>query len=138
MTKVFLVLLFCAIIIWPIVTAMSYHVAGWKKWQKRYRRDVTNLTDMASSVGLKKFGNYNRCVRIGIEDYGVAFKPTFFLLFHKSFCIPWIQILSFQFTPGKLSSVCILRTNQGDIRIYGDVAEIVARGCQEHYVNQVF
>ncbi len=39
--------------------------------------------------------------------------------------------------PGRLSSVCILHTVQGDIRVYGEVAEIVARGCGHHYVAQM-
>jgi hypothetical protein len=135
--KVFLMILFWFVLLWPILTWISYHIAGWRKWELMFRRDVTNDTDVASSVSLKKFWNYNRCVRIGVEDYGVAFQPIFFLLFHKSFCIPWIQILSYQYTPGKLSSVCLLHTTQGDVRIYGEVAEIVARGCEHHYVASV-
>ncbi|MBP7806348.1 hypothetical protein KA057_01565 [Candidatus Gracilibacteria bacterium] len=135
--KVFLMLFFWALVLWPIISWMSYHVAGWGKWQKLFRRDVTNDTDLATSVGLKKFGSYNRCVRIGVEDYGIAFKPTFFLLFHKSFCIPWIQILSFQASIGKFSKVCILHTSQGDVRITGDAAEIVSRACESHYVSRI-
>ena len=74
---------------------------------------------------------------MGVEAYGVAFELTFFLLFHKSFAIPWVQILSFQYIPGRISNVCVLHTAQGDIRIYGDVAEIVAHGCSHHYVAQM-
>lgn len=59
-----------------------------------------------------------------------------FLLFHKSFALPWVQILSYQYNPGRLSNVCTLHTGQGDISIYGEVAEIVARGCENHYVNK--
>lgn len=72
-----------------------------------------------------------------MEDYGVAFKPRLFLFFHKPFCLPWIQILSYQIRLGKLSSVCILHTVQGDVRITGEAAEIVARGCEHHYVNRI-
>lgn len=134
--KVFFMLLFWALVLWPILSWFTFHVSGWSRWQKLFRREVTNDTDIAAAVGLKKFGSYNRCVRVGIEDYGIAFKPTHWLPFHKSFCIPWIQVLSYTFTPRKLSSVCILRTPQGTIRIVGEVAEIVARGCGHHFVQQ--
>lgn len=134
--KVIFLILFLALILWPIISWMSYHVVGWAKWEKLYKREVNNDNDVASSVGLKKFGNYNKAVRVGVEDYGVAFEPRFFLLFHKSFAIPWVQILSFQYAPGRLSNVCILHTSQGDIRIYGEIAEVVARGCAHHYVSQ--
>lgn len=75
-------------------------------------------------------------VRIGIEDYGVSFRPTIFLLFHKSFSLPWARITSFEYKPGRLSSLCTLHTQMGDINIYGDVAEVVAHACKNHYVVQ--
>lgn len=53
--KVFFMLFFWALVLWPIITWMSYHVAGWSKWEKLFRREVTNDTDLATSVGLKKF-----------------------------------------------------------------------------------
>lgn len=46
--------------------------------------------------------------------------------------------MSFTFTPRKQSSVCILQTTQGTLRIVGDVAEIAARGCKNHFVEQQF
>jgi hypothetical protein len=98
---------------------------------------VTKDTDLVSSVSLKKFWNYNHVVRIGIEDYGVAFCPTIFLLFHKSFSIPWAQITSCEYKPGRTTCVCILHTTQGDINIYGEISEVIARACASHYVMQV-
>jgi len=53
--KVFLMLLFWVVLLWPILTWISYHIAGWGKWEKTFRRDVTNDTETASSVSLKKF-----------------------------------------------------------------------------------
>ncbi|MCB9807214.1 hypothetical protein H6768_05030 [Candidatus Peribacteria bacterium] len=53
--KVFFVLFFVIIILWPVLTWISYYVAGWKKWESLFRRDVTHDTDTATSVGLKKF-----------------------------------------------------------------------------------
>jgi len=53
--KVFLMLLFWALVLWPILSWVTFHVAGWSRWQKLFRREVTNDTDIASAVGLKKF-----------------------------------------------------------------------------------
>jgi hypothetical protein len=134
---ILLLLIVAVLCLWPIITWFTYQFSGWKKWEALYRREVTNDADIASSVSLKKFGSYNRVVRIGIEDYGIAFAPTVFLLFHKSFCLPWAQILSYEYKPGRISSVCILHTQKGDIQISGEIAEVVARGCASHYVAQI-
>lgn len=53
--KVFLVLLFGAAIVWPLVSWATYHISGWSAYQKKYRRDVTHDTFVASSLSLKKF-----------------------------------------------------------------------------------
>ncbi len=132
--EIILLLLLAALCLWPIVSWTSYHIAGWKKWEQLFRREVTRDVDTASAVSLKKFGSYNRVVKIGIEDYGIAFRPSIFLLFHKSFAVPWAQVLSFEYTPGRIASTCILHTQQGDITISGDIAEVVARACAGHYV----
>ena len=135
--KIIILIAVAALCLWPLISWATYHFSGWQKWEKLFRRDVTNDNDIASSVSLKKFWNYDHAVRVGVEDFGIAFEPTMFLLFHKSFAIPWVQILSFQYTPGRLSNVCTLNTSQGIIHIYGEVAEIVARGCSHHYVAQI-
>jgi hypothetical protein len=53
--KVFLILIFFGLIIWPILSWITFYVSGWNKWQKLFRRVVTNDTDIASALGLKKF-----------------------------------------------------------------------------------
>lgn len=53
--KVFLMLLFWALLLWPILSWITFYASGWYKWQKLYGREVTNDTDMAAAVGLKKF-----------------------------------------------------------------------------------
>jgi len=53
--KVFFMLLFWALLLWPILSWFTLYISGWKKWQKLFRRDVMNDTDVASAVGLKKF-----------------------------------------------------------------------------------
>lgn len=134
--KTMLVLSGIFLFLWPILSWFTYRVSGWWKWERLFHRQVTKDVIFASAVATKKFGSYNHAIKIGIEEYGVAFQPTVFLLFHKSFAIPWSQIMSFSYSPRRTSRLCLLRTNQGEIRIYGDVAEIVARGCAGHYVEQ--
>lgn len=132
--KIFILFGFLAIIFWPAVCWLSFHFYGWKKWQEKFGRATLNDAETAPSVMLVKFGSYNRCVRVGAEEYGISFIPRFFLFFHKSFSIPWVQILSFEYFSKKTSKVCILHTAQGNVKITGEIAEIIARGCDNHYV----
>lgn len=136
--KILLILIFVACIIWPIVCWFSYHMAWWRYWEQKFARKQTNFnTLLATSVGLKKFGTYNLCVSVGVEDYGVLFAPSRLLFFHHTFSIPWANIISFQMVVSHASTRCILNTNAWQIVIKGDIAEIVGRGCQSHYVVQI-
>lgn len=92
---------------------------------------------IASSVGLRKFWNYNRCIHIGIDEYGVSFVPSKILLFHTAFAVPWVNILSYEVIVTRSSKRCVLNTNMGKLTLIGEVAEIVARGCDHHYVAQM-
>jgi biopolymer transport protein ExbB/TolQ len=53
--KILFILITSALVMWPIITWSTYNIAGWKKWEKLYRREVTKDTDLVSSVSLKKF-----------------------------------------------------------------------------------
>lgn len=53
--KVLFLLIAIVLVLWPIIMWSTYQIAGWKKWEKLFRRDVTNDTDVASSVSFKKF-----------------------------------------------------------------------------------
>lgn len=53
--KVIILIVVLLLMVWPVISWMSYHIAGWSKWEKLYQRGVTNDNDLASSVGLKKF-----------------------------------------------------------------------------------
>lgn len=53
--KVIFILIAIVLVLWPIIMWSTYQIAGWKKWEKLFRRDVTHDTDVASSVSFKKF-----------------------------------------------------------------------------------
>lgn len=97
--SLFFLIILCASGVWTVVMYASYLISGWRLWEHRFRRAVTYDNERASSVSLKKFGSYNRLVRVGVEEYGVTFRPTLFLLFHRSFAVPWVYILSFEYHP---------------------------------------
>ncbi len=135
--KIFLMIMAGAVVIWPIICWFSYHMVGWRMWELKFFRAQTTLnTSLASSVSLKKFGSYNLLVFVGVEEYGVAFVPSWLLIFHKRFSIPWANIMSFSLIASHASTKCLLNTNVGQIVITGDIAEIVARGCESHYVSK--
>lgn len=134
MTKAVIIFFVCALIMWPFVSIGSYYIAGWHRWQKRFRRDVWHNTIMASSVSLVKFGSYNRCISISIDDYGIGFRPIRFLLLHKSFTIPWVQIQAFSFEWRKTRRTVTLMMLQGNITIRWDIAQNIAESCKNHYV----
>lgn len=53
--KVFILIALAALCLWPLISWATYHFSGWEKWEKLFRREVTNDNDIASSVSLKKF-----------------------------------------------------------------------------------
>lgn len=62
--KILFLIIIAALCLWPLISWATYHFSGWGKWETLFRRDVTNDNDIASSVSLKKFGNYNHAVRV--------------------------------------------------------------------------
>ena len=123
------------LIIWPIICWSSAYLTGWRRWEILFDRVPRSTNDtLVSSVWFRRWGGYNRCIWMGTEDYGVSFRPIWLLLFHRSFCIPWSNILSYQVEISRSRQLCILHTNEGDIRVSGYFARILASECGKHFV----
>src|SRR5687767_9367071 len=118
-----LAIIVAIILFWIVLSWASYILGGWHKWVRLFRRRSKAMVSLAKNVSLRRFGGYNRCVRVGTDEYGVVFSPLKILLFHDTFIVPWAQILGYEVSVNRMRSVCILHITQGDIRIYGNMAE---------------